>query len=125
MNNRLTFYIILLHSLLLGITTATAKSSSVNIVAPNLSVNHHTVKAVEALLIARSGEKSNSQLTTETSSTEISGLSLKDMKIPQKQRLPSGQVWVINQNKQGQPQPFIWLVKDLKKAGQPFLQVAN
>ncbi|MHC5674607.1 zinc-dependent metalloprotease [Nostoc sp.] len=125
MNNRLTFYIILLHSLLLGITTATAKSSSVNIVAPNLSVNHHTVKAVEALLIARSGEKSNSQLTTETSSTEISGLSLKDMKIPQKQRLPSGQVWVINQNKQAQPQPFIWLVKDLKKAGQPFLQVAN
>ncbi|MHC5829861.1 MAG: hypothetical protein ACYT04_81530, partial [Nostoc sp.] len=90
-----------------------------------MSANHHTVRVVEAVLTARSGEKSNSQLTTETSSTKISGLSPKDMKIPQKQRLPSGQVWVINQNKYAQPQPFIWLVKDFKKAGQPFLQVAN
>ncbi|MBN3872492.1 zinc-dependent metalloprotease [Nostoc sp. JL33] len=124
--DKLTFYMILLHGLFFGIATASAKSPSVNRVDPDFSANHKAVRVVEAVVTARSGEKSNSQLTTETSSTKISALSLKNIDIPQKQRLPSGQVWVVNQNKQGQPQPFIWVVKDLKKAGeQPFLQVAK
>jgi hypothetical protein len=123
MNNRLTFYIILLHGLFLGIATASAKSPVVNRVETELSANH---KVVEGLVTARSGDKSNSQLTTETSSTKISGLSPDKINISQKQRLPSGQVWVVNQNKHVQPQPFIWVVKDSKKAGyQPFLQVAK
>ncbi|MEH2027915.1 zinc-dependent metalloprotease [Nostoc sp.] len=121
--NRLTFYMILLHSLFLGIATASAKSPFVNRVDTELSANH---KVVEGVVTARSGEKSNSQLTTETSATKISALSLNNINIPQKQKLPSGQVWVVNQNKHAQPQPFIWIVKNLKKAGQqPFLQVAK
>ncbi|MCC5659313.1 zinc-dependent metalloprotease [Nostoc sp. XA010] len=124
MKNRLTFYIILLHSLFLGIATASAKSPSVNI--DTLSANQKAVRVVEAVVTAKSGEKSNSQLTRETSSTKTSTLSLNNINIPQEKKLPSGQVWVVNQNKYAQPQPFIWVVKDLKKAGQqPFLQVAK
>ncbi|AVH70783.1 zinc-dependent metalloprotease [Nostoc sp. 'Lobaria pulmonaria (5183) cyanobiont'] len=117
---RLTFYMILLHGLFLGIATASAKSPFVN----NVDTTKHIV--VKDVVTNRSGDKSNNQLSTETDSTKISALSLKDINIPQKQRLPSGQVWVVNQNKQVQPQPFIWIVKNLKKADQqPFLQVAK
>ena len=125
MKNRLTFYMILLHGLFLGIATASAKSLSVN-VDTELSGNHKVVQVVEDVVTARSGEKSNSQLITESSLTKTSTLSSKNINIPQKQRLPSGQVWVVNQDKHVQPQPFLWVVKDLKKAGQqPFLQVAK
>ncbi|MEH1972887.1 MAG: zinc-dependent metalloprotease [Nostoc sp.] len=121
--NRLTFYMILLHSLFLGIATANAKSPSVNRVDTELSANH---RVVEGVVTASSGEQSNSQLKTETSSTQISALSPKNINITHKQRLPSGQVWVVNQNKYVQPKPFIWVVKDLKKVEQqPFLQVAK
>ncbi|MEH2182013.1 zinc-dependent metalloprotease [Nostoc sp.] len=121
--NRLTFYMILLHSLFLGIATASAKSPFLNNVDTDLSANQIAVKNV---VTARNGEKSNSHLSTKTSSTKISALSLKDINNPQKRRLPSGQVWVVNQNKHVQPQPFIWIVENLKKAGQqPFLQVAK
>ncbi|MEH2194444.1 MAG: zinc-dependent metalloprotease [Nostoc sp.] len=120
MNNRLTFYIILLHGLFLGIATANAKSLAVNGADTEFSANHKAVRVVEAVV------KANSQLTTETSATNISALSLNNINIPQKQRLPSGQVWVVNQNKLAEPQPFIWIVKDPKKASeQPFLQVAK
>ncbi|MEH1883126.1 MULTISPECIES: zinc-dependent metalloprotease [unclassified Nostoc] len=120
MKNRLTFYIILLHSLFLGIATASAKSPSLNRVDTELLANHKAVQVIESVVTA------NSQLTTETDSTKISALSLKNINIPQKQRLPSGQVWVVNQNKHAQPQPFIWVVKDPQKvAQQPFLQVAK
>lgn len=118
--NRLTFYMILLHSLFLGIATASAKSPFVN--------NGDTAKHIvgENVVTVRSGEKSNSQLSTETSSTKISALSSNNINISQKQKLPSNKIWVVNQNKQAQPQPFIWIVKNLKQAGQqPFLQVAN
>jgi Met-zincin/Domain of unknown function (DUF5117)/Domain of unknown function (DUF5118) len=118
MNNRLTFYMILLHGLFLGIATANAKSLAVNGV--DTSANHKAVRVLEAVVTA------NSQLTTEASTTKIPELSLNNINIPQKQRLPSGQVWVVNQNKLVQPKPFIWVVKDPKKAGeQPFLQVAK
>ncbi|MEH2163160.1 MAG: zinc-dependent metalloprotease [Nostoc sp.] len=120
MNNRLTFYIILLHGLFLGIATANAKSLAVNGVDTEFSANHKAVRVVEAVV------KADSQLTTETSATNISGVSLNNINIRQKQKLPSGQVWVVNQNKLAQPQPFIWIVKDIKKASeQPFLQVAK
>ncbi|MBD0385988.1 MAG: DUF5117 domain-containing protein, partial [Nostoc sp. C3-bin3] len=125
MKNRLTFYIILLHGLFLGIATASAKSPSVNI-DTELSANQKAVRVVEAVVTAKNGEKPNSQVTTETFSTKTSALSPKNINIPEKQRLAPGQVWVLNQNKHPQPQPFIWVVQDLKKAGQqPFLQVAK
>ncbi|MEH1839685.1 MAG: zinc-dependent metalloprotease [Nostoc sp.] len=124
MKNRLTFYMILLHSLFLGIGTASAKSPSVNI--DRLLGNQKAGRVVEAVVTAKSREKFNSQLTTETSLTKTSTLSLNNLNITQENRLASGQVWVVNQNKHVQPQPFIWVVKDLKKAGQqPFLQVAK
>ncbi|MHC5731563.1 MAG: hypothetical protein ACYTXY_47280, partial [Nostoc sp.] len=66
--NRLTFYMILLHSLFLGIATASAKSPFVN----NVDTAKHIVG--ENVVTARSGEKFNSQLSTETSSTKISAL---------------------------------------------------
>ncbi|MBD2526973.1 zinc-dependent metalloprotease [Nostoc sp. FACHB-133] len=120
MNNRLTFYMVLLHGLFLGITTANAKSPFVNGIDPDFSANHKAVGVVKGVVTA------NNQLTAETSSTKISALSLNNINISQKQRLPLGQVWVVNQNKHAQPQPFIWVVKDSKKAGQqPFLQVAK
>ncbi len=125
MKNRLTFYMILLHSLFLGVATASANSPSVNI-DTELSANRKAARVVEAVVTARSKEKSNSQLKIETSSTKTSALSLNNINISQKQRLPSGQVWVVNQNKHAQPQSFIWVVEDPKKAGQqPFLQVAK
>jgi hypothetical protein len=125
MKNRLTFYMILLHGLFLGIATASAKSPSVNI-DPELSANQKAGRVVEAVVTAKNGEKSNSQLTKETFSTKTSVLSPKNINTLEKQRLAPGQVWVVNQNKQPQPQPFIWVVEDLKKAGQqPFLQVAK
>ncbi|QKQ76023.1 zinc-dependent metalloprotease [Nostoc sp. TCL240-02] len=120
MNNRLTFYMILLHGLFLGITTANAKSPFVNGIAPDFSANHKAVGVIKGVVTA------SNLLTAETSSTKISALSLNNINISQKQRLPSGQVWVVNQNKHAQPKPFIWVVKDSKKAGQqPFLQVAK
>ncbi|MFN6500309.1 MAG: zinc-dependent metalloprotease [Nostoc sp. DedQUE01] len=119
--NRLSFYMILLHGLFLGIATASAKSLAVNGVNPELSTNHQT-----AVATATSTQKSNSPSTTKTSSTETSTLSPKDINTRPQQRLAAGQVWVVNQNKQAQPQPFIWVVKDPKKAPQqPFLQVAK
>ncbi|QLE42813.1 DUF5117 domain-containing protein [Nostoc sp. C052] len=121
--NKLTFYMILLHSLFLGVTTVSAKSPSVNRVDTELSANH---KVVESVVKTKSEEKSNSQLTTETSSTKISALSLNNINISQKQKLASEQVWVVNQNKHVRTQPFIGVVKDPKKsAQQPFLQVAK
>jgi hypothetical protein len=41
--NRFSFYMILLHSLFLGIATANAKSASTNGVNPEVSSNHQTV----------------------------------------------------------------------------------
>ncbi|MCF2148313.1 zinc-dependent metalloprotease [Desmonostoc muscorum LEGE 12446] len=119
--NRLSFYIILLHGLFLGIATASAKSLSVNGIDPELSSSHQTV-----LVTATSKDKSNSPLTKKTSSTKTSVLTPDNINTHPQHRLAAGQVWVVNQNKQVQPQPFMWVVKDPKKAAQqPFLQVAK
>ncbi|MEH2070250.1 MAG: zinc-dependent metalloprotease [Nostoc sp.] len=118
--NRLSFYMILLQGLFLGIATASAKSVSIDGAKQQLSSNHQTV-----LVTATSKDKSNNFLTKETS-TKTSALSLKNINIRPQQRLAAGQVWVVDRNKDAQPQPFIWIVKDLKKAAQqPFLQVAK
>ncbi|MBN3925362.1 zinc-dependent metalloprotease [Nostoc sp. NMS4] len=118
--NRLTFYMILLHSLFLGIATANAKSPFVN----NVDTGKQIV--LENVVTARSGDKSNSQLSTKTSATKISALSVNNINIPQKQKLRSGQVWVVNPKNQAQAKPFIWIVKNLKQVGQqPFLQLAK
>ncbi len=119
--NRLSFYMILLQGLFLGIAIPSAKSLAVNGVNPELPTNHQTV-----LVTDTSKHKSNSPSTTKTSATKTPTLSPQNNNTRPQQRLAAGQVWVLNQNKQAQPQPFVWLVKDPKKAPQqPFLQVVK
>ncbi|WP_138503173.1 zinc-dependent metalloprotease [Nostoc sp. PA-18-2419] len=118
--NRLSFYMILLQGLFLGIATASAKSVSIDGAKQQLSGNDQTV-----LVTATNKDKSNTLLTKETS-TKTSALSPKNINISPQQRLAAGQVWVVDRHKDAQPEPFIWIVKDLKKAAQqPFLQVAK
>ncbi|MDZ8106564.1 MAG: zinc-dependent metalloprotease [Nostoc sp. DedQUE12a] len=118
---RLSFYMILLQSLFLGIAATSTKSLAVNGVNSDLSGNHQTVLVTDI-----TKQNSNSRSTTKTSSIETSTLSPKDINTRPQQRLAAGQVWVVNQNKQVQPQSFMWVVKDPKKAAQqPFLQVAK
>ncbi|MBU7582714.1 MAG: zinc-dependent metalloprotease [Nostoc sp. TH1S01] len=95
--NKVTFYVILLHGLLFGIATANAESPRNNKNSPALGVNQ----------IA--------EVTATKNSTE-----------PTWKKLPSPQVWVINQDKKVQSQPFTWVVKNLKQAEkQPFLEVGK
>ncbi|RCJ25487.1 peptidase M43 [Nostoc sp. ATCC 43529] len=119
---RLSFYMILLQSLFLGIAAISTKSLAVNGVNSELSAKDQTTVLVTDI----SKQNSNSPSTTKTSSIETSTLSPKDINTRPQQRLVPGQVWVVNQNKEVQPQSFMWVVKDLKKAAQqPFLQVAK
>ncbi|MBW4616113.1 MAG: zinc-dependent metalloprotease [Desmonostoc vinosum HA7617-LM4] len=97
--SRLAFYIILLHSLLLGVTTASARSLPLGGLEKNLSSDNQV-----------------NQFSANSSTEKAKSL--------KKTKLLSKQVWVINQNKGVQHQPFVWVVDDPKKAGQqPFLQV--
>ncbi|MBE9005761.1 zinc-dependent metalloprotease [Fortiea sp. LEGE XX443] len=95
--NKVTFYVILLHSFLVGIATASAESSR----------NPGDMKALRINQIA--------EVNTNTTATQAVW-----------KKLPSSQVWVINQNKKVQSQPFTWVVKDIKQAQQqPFLEVGK
>ncbi|MBE9037295.1 zinc-dependent metalloprotease [aff. Roholtiella sp. LEGE 12411] len=112
--NRLTFCIILLHGLFLGIATTSAKSPPVNgveqKVGTEVTQNFHI-----------DGRRPTSAIMGIKNSREASS---SNTNVYQKLRLPLDQVWVVNQNKNAQRQPFIWVVKDIKKAEQqPFLQV--
>ncbi|AFY42792.1 zinc-dependent metalloprotease [Nostoc sp. PCC 7107] len=95
--NKVTFYVILLQGLLLGIGTANAESLRTN----------KDNKALDINQIAQVRSSKNSQA-------------------PAWKKLPSPQVWVINQDKQVQSQPFIWVVKNIKQSEkQPFLEVGK
>ncbi|MBE9205300.1 zinc-dependent metalloprotease [Nostoc sp. LEGE 06077] len=95
--NKVAFYVILLHGLLLGITTARAESSGSHKDNQTLGVN---------------------QIAEVTS--------VKNSQEPAWKKLPSPQVWVINQDKKVQSQPFTWVVRNLKQAEkQPFLEVTK
>ncbi|MEA5506009.1 zinc-dependent metalloprotease [Halotia wernerae UHCC 0503] len=108
--NRVTFYLILLHSLFLGILTASAKS------LPSHKIN--------AALPAN--QKANKLLDGQGVRTDFTKLILGSSQPHQSPERIPGQVWVINHDQQPQHQPFTWVVKDTKKAGQqPFLQAGN
>ncbi|OCQ92792.1 peptidase M43 [Nostoc sp. MBR 210] len=95
--NKVTFYVILLHGFLLGIATANAESPR----------SHKDTKAVRVNQIA--------EVTPNKNSTK-----------PAWKKLPSPQVWVINQDKKVESQPFTWVVNNLKQADkQPFLEVGK
>ncbi|MBR8834237.1 MAG: zinc-dependent metalloprotease [Stigonema ocellatum SAG 48.90 = DSM 106950] len=104
---RFTFHIILLNALFLAIVSTSANSLTTKAVV-NTTVINRTKE--------HTGIRKN--METEKFSTILSASS----KIAYSQA--SSKVWVINQNKQAQPQSFIWVAKDTKKAGQqPFLLV--
>ncbi|NDJ25399.1 DUF5117 domain-containing protein [Nostoc sp. B(2019)] len=118
--NRLTFCIILLNGLFLGITTTNAKS--LPIIGVEQKVGTQTTQNLH--IDGRSPTAIGIKNSREGNSLTLLSASSANANISQKARLPSEQVWVVNQNKQAQRQPFIWVVNDLKKAGQqPFLQV--
>ncbi|AFY49790.1 hypothetical protein Nos7524_4018 [Nostoc sp. PCC 7524] len=94
--NRLIFYVMLLHGLFLGITTANAQSVSHSAVRKTL----HDTRTINV-----------------TDSTKQLHQSLV--------RMPK-QVWVIDQNQQAQSQPFFWVVNDIKQSSQqPLLKVGK
>jgi Met-zincin/Domain of unknown function (DUF5117)/Domain of unknown function (DUF5118) len=83
----LTCYVVLLHSLVLGISSGMAVAKTV----------------VTPVGENRGGENKNTQ-----------------------KGLKPGQVWVLDKNKEVQPENFDWVVEDIKKASQqPFLQLAK
>jgi hypothetical protein len=114
--NKLTFYVILLQGVFLGITTTSAKSESVSVVDTELRVNHKTELA---------------HGYTDILKNRMVGISTRQIvSAPSQRRSNLGrtleQVWVLNQNQQVQRQAFQWVVQDTNQAGQqPFLQAKN
>ncbi|MBF2066034.1 MAG: zinc-dependent metalloprotease [Calothrix sp. C42_A2020_038] len=92
---RLTSYIVLLHGLVIGITTASVMTLAVNAVAQ----------------------------TAVDNGTRVRSLGVKHA-TPSKKRLPPGQVWVLNQN-QVQSQNFVWVNDIKKINQQPHLQLTK
>ena len=106
--NKLTFCVILLHGLCLGITSVSAKSPSVKVTTDSFVLNHTT-------------SSSPNKKTGRTGIMAVSG------QVPRQHiELPQSQVWVIDNKKQASRQPFVWVVKNIKDvAKQPFLQVGK
>ncbi|BAY96990.1 hypothetical protein NIES37_09270 [Tolypothrix tenuis PCC 7101] len=128
--NRLTFYVILLHGLFLGLTTASAKS------LPNNRVNTelHSVQQVDQVSVkpvtAKVTEKSEISLQNLKALKKLDNNALKRAleasQLPHSLGKKTDQVWVLNQNQQVQQQPFNWIVQSPKQAGkQPFLQAVK
>jgi Met-zincin/Domain of unknown function (DUF5117)/Domain of unknown function (DUF5118) len=97
---QLTCCVVLLHGIILGITSAGVKTLAANATGNTVAVENGTkIRSVENI----------SKGTRET-----------------KQRLAPAQVWVLNKNQQVQPQSYVWVVKDTKKMSeQPLLAVGK
>ncbi|MBD2337191.1 zinc-dependent metalloprotease [Calothrix sp. FACHB-156] len=128
--NRLTFYVILLHGLFLGLTTASAKSVPNKGVNPELhnpqkvnivSLNPAIVKVTEKAESSQQNLKPFKKLDNHAPKQALGAPQLPDS-LGQK----IDKVWVLNQNQQVQQQPFNWIVKSPKQVGkQPFLQAGK
>ncbi|OUL24417.1 peptidase M43 [Nostoc sp. RF31YmG] len=115
--NRLTFYVILLHGLFLGVTTASAKSPPANRLNTELPTQQKVDRVAVSTVKAGVTEQSDSRQLTLEPLKKVGSDSLAKI---------SKQVWVINQNQQPQHQGFKWIVQDPKQAGrQPFLQAGK
>ncbi|MBD2167589.1 zinc-dependent metalloprotease [Calothrix membranacea FACHB-236] len=128
--NRLTFYVILLHGLFLGLTTASAKS------VPNKGVNTELHNPQKVNIVSLNPPLVKVTETAESSQQNLKPLKKLDNDAPKqavgKPQLPDSlgqkidKVWVLNQNQQVQQQPFNWIVKSPKQVGkQPFLQAGK
>ncbi|WP_017651076.1 zinc-dependent metalloprotease [Fortiea contorta] len=101
--HKLTFYVLLLQGLFLGITTANAKSQPMKVVKTDLA--HQQTEMVRVSQSAK----------------ELLGISTK--KVASTPGKTPKQVWVLNQNQQVEHQAFDWVVENPQQAGkQPFLQ---
>ncbi len=120
---RLTFYIVLLNSLLLGIATASANSLT---------------KAVENTPMIDQGKEDTGRWKGKDApgTRRYGNIHEKSLRNSRTAWLPplsvsaasqlSSKVWVIHENRQVQRQPFIWVVKDTKRIEQqPFLLVGK
>jgi hypothetical protein len=94
---RLTCCVVLLHGIILGITSASMKTLAVNGIANTVVVdNGKRIRPVKNI-----GKEA-------------------------KQRLAPGQVWVLNKNQQVATQSYVWVVKDTKRISeQPLLAVGK
>ncbi|MBD2436290.1 zinc-dependent metalloprotease [Nostoc sp. FACHB-110] len=105
--NKVTFYVILLHGLWLGISTASAASLQNNAVNQGLRVNQKPNLSWQ-LKSSKQGTAVNNNLA---SSPNL---------------LPLPQVWVINKQQKPEQQPFTWVVENTQQAqNQPFLEVGK
>lgn len=118
--NKLTFYVIALHGLLLGILTVNTKLLATELVSNSVSMEARK----EDKGTRRQGDKGtrgggdtgNIVERLSASSESVSSKSL-----PQWAR---SKVWALDRNQKLQQKPFIWVGKDTKQAGQqPFLLV--
>ncbi|UKO96057.1 zinc-dependent metalloprotease [Nostoc sp. UHCC 0870] len=123
--NRLSFYVILLHSLLFSITTANA-----NLIPPR----HDIADKVQDQTKQYQNLYKNNQISapipknlTTNNSVISKKLVTNTLKLPlQSQVQIPGQIWVIDQQQQVKSQLFYWLVKDTKKSPQqPFLKAGK
>ncbi len=113
--NRLSFYLILLHSLFFGIASATAKTLPINGVNTEYAPTQKANMVGASTSIEGSFDKSASRLTTLPKAKKLDSM-----------QLATSQVWVINQNQQVERQPFQWEVLEPQQAGrQPFLQAGK
>lgn len=110
---RLTFYVVLLNSLLLGISTTA-------------SANSLTTQAGISTRDSVQG-KSETRLHEPGDPRKLSSLLLPhDRLSASTQRLSREKLWVIDQNQQPHRQSFTWLVEDTNKVGQqPLLLVGE
>ncbi|MBH8574455.1 zinc-dependent metalloprotease [Nostocaceae cyanobacterium CENA369] len=115
---RVTFYVILLHSLFLGIASVSAESLPGDGANTTLDEN----QKINKVLPIEKAQEDKIEIPTKQGSSIRENADIKTVPGSHLGQI-SQQVWVINQNKQVQRQPFTWVVEDLKKAGQqPFLK---
>ncbi|WP_414752461.1 zinc-dependent metalloprotease [Anabaena sp. CCY 9910] len=120
---KFTFYLILFNGLFLGIATANAKLSPVDIVNQHLQ-NSPIIDITTKPQKPITNQHPYISTPLHPAYTLSSSAAIKQSHQPLLQR--PEQIWVINQNQQVKDQPFIWVVNDHKKAAQqPFLQIGK
>ncbi len=103
---KITFYVVLLHCLFLGMSSAKATDDKPDVTQLADGADRLSVKNADVLSATKYADKSVPDTSSRTG-------------------LKREQVWVLDQKKpQAQRKSFIWVVNDTKKVGQqPFLQV--
>ncbi|MBD2354106.1 zinc-dependent metalloprotease [Tolypothrix sp. FACHB-123] len=127
--NKLSLYVILLSGLCFGVTTASAKSSSVNKLDTELhnqqKVNMFGVTTVTKGVTAPFPSSKPTLEPSKKVNNSTGKLALQASPLPNALGKNSKQVWVINQNQPPQQQPFNWIVPNPQEVGKQPLLVAQ